>query len=336
MDSNDMILKFLDEKKEDEFQDTTKVTYQRKLKIFYESLKLNEEVTEKKIIDSLESMNENVLLRSIEHYIKMYNIRFEVTVDCYFAVIKSFYEHLYKNDIIKINFFDSDKAVGQLKKEIEKKYKEYKLSKKKEKAPITDEVFFKLCESCNEKISSYSPENNNAKYNPSLSSFISAIVIKLIMLTGLKNKIISKIQLKDFNQQLNKIKINGFWIHLPDKLAIQMEKYILVRKNLVSDKNEEYALFIDTNGNKIGTQYGLMFKILKDITGTTNGESISKYTIMKMIDVKIEPMVIVKFTGISMDTYNYCYEMNNENNDIKIINSELDLKIRSLDIWEQL
>lgn len=334
MTSGEMILRFLDEKEDGKFQDTTKVTYHRKLKIFYEAIKLNEEVSESKTIDILESMNENVLLKAIEHYIQTCNIRFEVTVDCYFAVIKSFYEYLYKNDIIKANFFDSDKIVGKLKNEIEKKYKEYELLKKKEKSPITEEVFQKLCDSCNEKISSYVA--NNGIYNPALSYFISAIIIKLIMLTGVKNKIISEIKYKDFDRELNKIKINGFWIYMPDDLARQMKNYIDIRNKIVSSHNEEFSLFIDTKGNNIGSKYWLMFKILKDLTGETIGESISKYTIMKMIAADIEPLVILKFTGISISTYIYCCEMNNEESEFGTINGALDSKMRTLDIWKHL
>ena len=37
-----------------------------------------------------------------------------------------------------------------------------------------------------------------------------------------QNNVINELKVTDYNEQLNKLKINGFWVHLPDELSLQI------------------------------------------------------------------------------------------------------------------
>ncbi len=45
------------------------------------------------------------------------------------------------------------------------------------------------------------------------------------MAYGLKNDAIRKLNISDYNDQLNDLIINNYRVHLPDRLAMQMKKY---------------------------------------------------------------------------------------------------------------
>lgn len=70
------------------------------------------------------------------------------------------------------------------------------------------------------------------------SSYISSLIVKLVLAYGLKNEAIRKLKIKDYNDQLNDLIINNYRVHLPDRLAMQMKKYKEIRKRFL----EKYSL----------------------------------------------------------------------------------------------
>lgn len=93
-----------------------------------------------------------------------------------------------------------------------------------------------------------------------------------------KNGCLNELKISDYDCKLNKLKINGFWVHLPDKFAIQMRNYMKFREQILG--SEEEKLFIDIRKNKRKLDNTKMFYILKGITGNVQAKCIAKYAII--------------------------------------------------------
>lgn len=75
------------------------------------------------------------------------------------------------------------------------------------------------------------------------------MVSKIVLLFGTKNGNLNELKISDYDCKLNKLKINGFWVHLPDKFAIQMRDYVKFREQILGSEKEK-RLFIDIRMNK--------------------------------------------------------------------------------------
>lgn len=70
------------------------------------------------------------------------------------------------------------------------------------------------------------------------SNYISSLIVKLVLLYGLQNDVIRKLEIDNYNAQLNTLAINRYRVRLPDSLALQMKKYKVIRERfLVEFKN---------------------------------------------------------------------------------------------------
>jgi integrase len=337
---------FLQERNEGKFYDSSVITYKRKLEVFFEFLVSYYGVNDNNYSDLLRSLGSDKILNSIKYYVNEYDIKFKVTVDNYFTVIKVYFDFIADKYNIKNNMFDSTQEFTVLKNSVAMLIDDLKLDKSKQKSPIVDTIFDNLSKYCNEKIDTLSKEEiignqivSINDYNKTLVEFISAIIIKIVMLTGIKNQVIGTIRLGDLDTELNRIKINNYWIHLPNDLGRQIKKYADVRNELVKTDSKEYPLFVNKQGEPIGTDYNFMFDVLKPITGSKKAECVAKYTIINMIRKGINSSIIQEFTSFGNDTYLHCQELVNEEKskiDLKNKNRYLDSKIRSIEIFDTL
>lgn len=346
MELKKTIENFLIERREGNFYDSSIVTYKRKLEVFFEFLYLKCGISDDNFQELLRGIGEEKIINSIEYYVYEYDIKFKVTVENFFTVIKGYFDFISSKYNIKNDNFDSTQKYSNLKLLVDRKIGELGLNTSRQKPPITKVVFNTLNKYCNEKIDVLSKyelincqlqdENN---YNKPLVEFISAIATKLVMLTGIKNQVIGKIAIKDLCLSLNKIRINSYWIHLPDRLGMQFRKYMDVRSEIAKDKSEEAALFINKQGYPINNEYRIMFEVLVSVVGDRKAECVSKYTIMNMIRKGINSTIIQEFTSFGSDTFLHCQELVNEEKskeDLRSKSRYIDSKIRSLESFDEL
>lgn len=341
MKFNELKERFIEEWKEGSFYDSSRITYRRKIEVFYEYLIVKCGVNNVNYMDILRGINEDRIIESVRYYIKEYDIKFKVTVDNYITVIKAFFNYIEANYNITNKMFDSSIKYSTLIKLINDNIRSFKLNLSKQKPPITEEALrniISFCEVSIEKVNESIISKGN-EYNNELRTFISSIITKIVILTGVKNYNISEIKYLDYNKQLNLININGFNIHLPDRLGCQMEKYIKIR-GLILDYNgidSQQYLFINSKGMKIGKDYSYMFEAVSKVISNRSAESISKNIIMKHIEIGTNLNCIKELTGFSLDTIMHCQELLNDKNgkeDNKSKNRHLDSQIRALEIFD--
>lgn len=52
------------------------------------------------------------------------------------------------------------------------------------------------------------------------SNYVSSLIVKLVIIYGLKNEAIRKLKIKDYNEQLNDLTVNNYKVWLLDGLAL--------------------------------------------------------------------------------------------------------------------
>lgn len=335
---------FLNNCTEGDFYDSSLTTYRRKLDVFSEFLTNDYGANDNNYKDILRGINQEAITKSIEYYVKSYGISFKNTIDTYLSVIKSYFDFLSKELNIKNDNFDSAIGYSNIKNSVEEKVKELELEVTNEqKPPIAEHIFSKLLSVCNDVLNKHTLEyiidtKNKAK-NSTIQTFTSAIIVKLVMFTGIKNQVIDTIKLKDYDDELNIITINNFSIHLPNKLGKQMKVYLQLRDKLIGNTDKDFQLFVKRDGTSIGTAYDYAFKVLKDTLNSTSSEGIAKYTIMQMIKKGMNIYMIKMLTKFGIESCLQCQELVNDektNEDITSQNRYIDSKIRSMDIFDLL
>lgn len=335
---------FIKNIKEGNYYDSSSVIYARKINVFYEYLEKRCGVKDENYKEVLVALGKEKILDSIEFYISENNIKFRITVENYLTVIKAFFDYISREYNLKNKSFDSLERYSSIRDAVNKKMIEMDLKGKKDKAPISENICKDLIKCCDENINNFNIDsmdiNKMKKENSKTKAFnyfVSGIITKIVILTGIKNNVINVIKIDDYDSTLNTLIINGFKIHLPDNLGNQMKKYISVRKKILSNGKETNTLFINKRGEEIGIDYGFAFSILKEIMDSNSAESVAKYTIIQFIKKGININLAQQLTGFGDDTFLQCQEIVNEEkngeNDIAKIRY-IDSKIRSLPIYD--
>lgn len=345
MNFQDIKIDFLNNINEGEFYDSSQVTYSRKLDVFYEYLTNNFDINNHNHDEIISSLEEQDILDSIDYYVRENNIKFKITVENYRTVIKEYFDFISKKYNLNNVYFDSTKLYSLFIEKSNDKIKNLGLKKSKQKAPITQTLCHEIINYCDENIekfdiASISSEltKKSNKYKE-FNLFLSAFITKLVILTGVKNNVLNKIKISDYDVKLNTIIINNFKIHLPNNLGLQMEKYILARNEITKINGECNAFFIDKNGKSINTNYTVAFYISKELINNNSGESLAKYTIIEFIKKGININLLKEFTGFGELTFMHCQEILNEEKnkeDIIAKNRYIDSKIRSIEIYDKL
>jgi hypothetical protein len=175
-----------------------------------------------------------------------------------------------------------------------------KLEKEEQKYPISETDYKKLNKKCSEILT-----NSN-----SFSELTSAMICKLLLFTGVKASKISNFILTDINN--NKIRIDPYWIDMPNNFKSSIERYLHERNKLLTSLNlqDTNQLFIYSDGQPFKPKdYFNMFQVIYDTIGHRKSECIAQYAILQMITIDINPIIIAKFTGHSLKTCEFCQEI---------------------------
>ncbi len=335
MNFENIINKFIDYL-EKELKELSSVTYKRKIYVFYEYVTIKLQAKDVNFQSILTAMRTEQFLEALEYYVKTYNIKFATTAWNYFFAISSFYQFLYDEFNWENKLFSNKSENAELKKCFEEKIVELKLNTSERVFPLSNEQAREFISLCDEMLSMSDDEILDGHTNGDFSNYISSLICKIIILYGTKNNVINNIKLDDYNPALNKLKINDLWIHLPDKLALQMLRYIKIREKLIEGTKSD-KLFVDIVKNRRNLAYSKMFKVLNKFMGYDKGGAIAKYGIVQMIQSGVPSGLIKKFTGYKDVVFNHCVEIVDEQSGIVLMNEKsklLDTTFRKQELFD--
>lgn len=140
----------------------------------------------------------------------------------------------------------------------------------------------------------------------SFNKFRSALIIKLILLTGIAYRTICSLKRTDLCIENNIIRINNYEIRLPVMLKENFGIYLKISNELKPDRE---VLFIEFSGKNMSTKTSTLSYFMKLLVRRGDLNGLIKYAITNMIRVGISETVIMEFTGLKKDILNDCYKM---------------------------
>ncbi|ABR49496.1 hypothetical protein Amet_3368 [Alkaliphilus metalliredigens QYMF] len=299
---------YLNQKKESNFYESSKLMYERKLEVFEEFTYVYFSISEKNYKDLFRGFSKENIVKSMEFYLKNYNVNTKTTLNGYLTVLTDFFHYIADNmKVVNENFENRDK-LNKLKEELNKLAKKYNLEKSQQKSPLTREAFVLLCAKCDEYIENYNIKNINKNgYDGEFSLYLSGIITKLLIVTAIKNSVIDSLKVNE-NYKYGMIKVNGYWVRLPDKLSAQLDNYV---KNVrpSCNTNELNDLFVNRKGVRLCGNNNAYFAILKKLFGTMQSASVAKFRIIEMIRSGVAPNIITAYTGYALETYLHCLDI---------------------------
>lgn len=158
--------------------------------------------------------------------------------------------------------------------------------------------------------------------------YVPALVLKLMILTGTKYKLIPSIKTASLNLRYGSIEINDYIIHMPHNLIDQFDRYIRLKNERVYSD----LLFMKSNGENLSEQTSYTAQFLASVTTRTDTTGIIKYVVIQMIKKGINESIIREFTGIGQKIYDDCLIL--AHNDIlPVKNTLLDSRIREINTF---
>lgn len=301
----------------------TRKTYKSKIGVFYDFILLKLRDMNVYYMYFLNTADKEILLQSVEYYVKAGNVKSRATVDIYYSVIGNFYSFLFDKYGKTNDYFQSIERKAEFKEAYERKIRELNLLESDQQEPIKEEAAKSILRECDKIIDGVDSEELLKKKKGVYSNYISALIVKLVLFYGLKNDAIRKLKVKDYNDQLNDIVINNYRVRLPDGLAIQMKKYREIRKNFLEkyELKSERLFFDDFNVNK-ELDNTKMFILLKKITGNMQAGAVAKYAIIQLLREGVPAYVISDFTDYKGEVLDYCQERIDEDRGLFSLNEK--------------
>lgn len=339
MELIDEIKEFLEVQKKENGVATAN-TYRSKIYALYEFVSLELREIDVNYIRFLNVMDKNKLLQSVEYYVKAGNLKSRAAVDIYYSVLRNFYNYLLNKYGKTNDYFQESRKIAEFKKAYEEKIRELHLRDSDAEESIDDVTAKKILSECDNLINRVNVEKVLKKEKGVYSNYISALMVKMVLLFGLKNDAIRKIKVKDYNDQLNDLIINNFRVRLPNGLAIQMKKYKEIRKCFL-DKyaiENEHLFFDDYNPDK-DLDNTKMFIVLKKVMGNMQARSLAKYAIIQLLREGIPAYIISDFTNYKEDVLDYCQEQVDAERGLSLLSEKsrmLDSALRKSDLFDDM
>ncbi len=339
MDFIDEIEEFLDKQKEENGEATTK-TYRSKIYAFYEFVSLELRDTDASYLFFLNRMDKDKLLQSVEYYVKAGNLKSRAAVDIYFSVLGNFYKYLSNKNGKTNDYFQDNIKKEEFKIEFEKKIKELHLRDSDTQEPIGREMAKKILEECDKLIDGIDIEKLLRKEKGVYSNYISSLIIKLVLLYGMKNEAIRKLKIRDYNDQLNDLVINNYRVRLPDGLAMQMKKYKEIRTRFLKKYEiKSERLFFDDYDIGKELDNTKMYIVLKKVMGNMQAGGVAKYAIIQLLREGIPAYIISDFTNYKEDVLDYCQEQVDAERGLSLLSEKsrlLDSALRKNNLFDDM
>lgn len=316
----------------------THITYGKKLEIFYNYLNEEKNIADDNYTRVINQIDIEDVIDSIKYYKVNCAIKYRSTIDNYLSVLHVFFSYMLEKHGIRNEYFEENSK----EKELRSRCEEYTNQNFKEKEPseeIDESKVIKLINQCDTTISEGEDTDIQTLCveNGIFTSYVSALITKLVLFIALKNQRVVEMKLSDYDDELNEVKIDKYRIHLPDRLAKQMKKYKDIRSRLLLDKPNRDLLFITVRGGKLS--YASAFSILKDVQGDKKSTSIAKYSIIKMFRNGMPLTLVKQITGYQDEVCDYCMERVDEESEEFLPNKnnrQANVFLRSTDTYDML
>jgi len=321
--------------------------YKTKLRIFHEYLIERYSIKDNNYDKIVGCLSPEEILESVDSYIVRdgrKKIESCSPVRVYLTAVLEYLKFIYSNNNyqIKNDFINDQQKQKDLRAAFDLLLKNRKLKESEADVHITQEECEALISKCNLYIDVQDDELiRGDAYNKKYSKFLSAIILKFVLAFGTSSETLNNLKLYDYNFALNSVKINGYSVRLPDSLALQMQKYVCIRNEVVAEIDKD-RLFVKRQGssakrsaqhNKLNSS--VICDVLNEVTGKKSVRSVAKHAIIEMIKAGIPQYLITNFTGYSYEIYNYCLDIANDEPSIGD-NSLLDSRLRLLKSYEML
>lgn len=315
--------------------------YKKDLNIFTKFLKEERKINPETLNYFLQGFRTDGVIESLGFYIKENSLTSIGTARRYSSCIREFFRYIIYKDIIE----NKELGIELGAPSYDEKSYTYKINNyiSKDKRLKETDGFITISEGdlnflideCDETLNSQEVFEKGIEKQKYYNKFRSAIVLKLILLTGIRYEVLREIKKEDLNLTHDLITINGLTIHLPMNLSEQLEKYEIINSKIACEHSDRDILFIEYNKEIMSAKTTITSSFLKGILGRGDLNGVIKYTIIEMIKKGINESIIKKFTGIGEKTYNECQNYVNELYNIKT-SRYLDSKIRSMEIFDLL
>ncbi len=293
-------------------------------------------ITEDNLITYLRGIRTENIKESLEYYINKNSITSKETAHKYKTALK---EYLYFIlDTKGVNNFEllreldlpTYKENSYLFKMNNYIFEHLSLKDKEEFEVLTTEEVVELIVQCNTLLSSNEEFIKASKSQKFFNKYRSALIVKLILLTGMAYRTVLSLELKNLDIKHGIIIINGFEVRLPKVLQINIELYLELCSEI--NPNQE-KLFIEFDGNPMSNKTSTLFIFIRTLIGRGDLNGILKYTIIKMIQAGISEDIIKRVTGVKNTIISDCVV---RAFDYKTATRHLDSKVRSLEIYDKL
>lgn len=317
----------------------SRATYAPRIYAFIKFLQIEKGVSDKNYIEYLTAIKIDVILESLNYYIKSNSIKKKSAAYFYIRTIKKYFEYLNNNGIENERLIKSfgynnsrsyDFKMGQV---IENNSD---LEKIESKDAVDFEDIKLLITSLDEKITEAINDLNiltcaYQKNNP-YNDLVYLLSIKLMIFSGIDYAGLRLLERNCFDCLKLKITINGYTIHIPDNLGWQLKRYIDIKEKRGI---ESKCFLVPNNGEALSLQTSAISDILNEVIGRGDTSGIRKYVITEMIRNGINQSFIMKMTGAGEKTFEDCQNTVNKERHIEA-NRYIDSKMRDLIVFDYL
>lgn len=295
--------------------------YQKDLLVFWEFLK-SKNINDESWQCFLGGANTELIIESLKYYIRENKVNSISTGNRFISVLVEFFQFIIDKEIIQNKelyeemnspIYSTRSFRARINSWISQNLKD-----KESTVGFTQSEIVRLINDCNEILNMRMI--NDEAFDKKI---VPALILKLIILTGVKYKVIRNLSLNELNLRYGIIKINRFIIHLPNSLIDQFEFYVSIR----SEKTVSDYLFIKSTGEQLPDKTGNTAYFLGSLTTRTDITGIIKFAIIEMIKKGVGESIIKEFTGVGKTIFEDCLDI--MNTDIhKNRNALLDSRVR--------
>ncbi|MCP1156202.1 hypothetical protein NKS27_28060 [Peribacillus frigoritolerans] len=277
------------------------------------------------------------IVKSLDYYINQNQVTSIDTAQRYTSAIKEFLVYIFNSRLLNNKELLDELYFPTFKEESFRfKMNQYILNSEELKERegfkiLSKEEVTELLDQCNQILDSKEGFSKAQKSQKYFNKYRSALILKLIILTGVTYKVIGKIKFKDLNLTFNTLTINEFEIHLPHLIRNHFYKFIqLINFNL---GREIENLFIEFDGAELRNTTTTTSQFMQSILSRGDLNGLIKYVIVNMIKSGVNETIIKEITGVRDTIYSEChYLVFDKEKSIR----HFDSKIRGLEIFDNL
>lgn len=315
--------------------------YKKDLNVFTKFLKEEKKIDSKSLEYFLQGFRTNGIIESLGFYINKNGVTSLSAARRYTSCLREFFRYIILKNIIENNelyielgapAYDDNSYTHKINRYISE---DKRLKDTEGFIAISEEDVKLLIDVCDETLDSQEVFEKAVQKQKYYNKFRSSLVLKLILLTGIRYNVLIEIKKNDLNLKHDLITINGITIHIPMKLSEQFEKYETINSEISNKNINRENLFIEYGMDIISGNTATTSSFLGEALGRKDLNGVIKYTIIEMIKKGINESIIRKFTGVGETIYNECQNHVNGMYNIKT-NRYLDSKIRSMEIFDLL